>query len=223
MPLSIVPSWFSLVLAAVLSGCALSPSSQALVDAGRRLLPGGSEPAAQPRLDSRFAYLRFQREGRVVYLARGYVDPHPLGSVEVWYSSGGEVLRFLDGRLFGSQGGTTDWLSVSYEGLPAWTTIDRRIVYQRTRDAHPGYRYGLREQVYVQPIARPASSHLTGLRADALAWFEEGVVGRSELPPSRYAVRFTPAGARVMYAEQCLAGDLCFSWQRWTAAGAEGG
>jgi hypothetical protein len=199
-------------------GCASSPALQALVDAGGMASRGRSSADVEPRLDARFAYLRFERDRRVVYLALGYVDPHPEGAVEVWYSSAGEVLRLQDGRVVGSSGGETDWLAVSFAGRPAWAEVRAPVGFTRMRDVQPGYRLGLRERLTLRPIPAPADSRLQGVDAQALSWFEERVTdGVEPLPPSRYAVHFSPAGARVIYGEHCLSAKLCFSWQRWSA------
>lgn len=201
-----------------MGGCTLSPALRALVDAGSMALQGGKATAFEPQLDPRFTYLRFERDKRVVYLALGYVDPHPEGPVEVWYSSAGEVLRLQDGHVVGSIGGETDWLAVSFTGRPRWDEVRGPVSFLRTRDVQPGYRLGLRETVLLRPIPAPADSRLKGLQAQTLSWFEGRVVeGVETLPPSRYAVHFSPSGPRVIYGEHCLSASLCFSWQRWSA------
>ena len=205
----------ALVCLALLAGCSTSPAVRALIDAGG-LLRSGGEPVAESRLDPRFAYLRFERGKRVVWLALGYIDPHPDGAVEVWYSSAGEVLRLQDGRVVGSTGGQTDWLSVAFEGRPAWDRVETSASFVRIRDVQPGYRLGLRETLVLRRVAVPADTRLQGLSAEALAWFAERAEG-SGLPPSRYGVHFSPDGPRVIYGEHCLSADLCFSWQRWSA------
>ena len=182
------------------------------------VLRGARATATEPQLDPRFAYLRFERDKRVVFLALGYVDPHPEGVVEVWYSSAGEVLRLQDGRVVGSTGGETDWLAVSFAGRPGWGEIQGPVSFVRTRDVQPGYRLGLRETLTLRPIPAPADSRLRDIPAQALSWFEERVTdGTMALPPSRYGVYLSPSGPRVIYGEHCLSATLCFSWQRWSA------
>lgn len=201
----------------LLAACAPTPATRSLADAAALLKPA-AVAASAPRLDPRFAYLRLTRDQRVVYLALGYVDPHPEGAVEVWYSSAGEVLRLQDGRVVGSTGGETDWLAVSFAGRPAWDEVRGPVSFLRTRDVQPGYRLGLRETLTLRPIPVPVDSRLQQIPAEALAWFEEVVTqGAERLPPSRYGVHFSPSGARVIYGEHCLSATLCFSWQRWSA------
>lgn len=208
-----------LVCLSLLGGCASSPAVRALVDAGGMVLRGGAATAVESQLDPRFAYLRLERDKRVVYLALGYVDPHPQGAVEVWYSSAGEVLRLQDGRVVGSIGGETDWLAVSFVGRPEWGEVQGPVSFLRTRDVQPGYRFGLRETLTLRPIPVPADSRLREIPAQALTWFEERVADDFErLPPSRYGVYLSPGVSRVIYGEHCLSATLCFSWQRWSAA-----
>jgi hypothetical protein len=207
-----------LVVLTLLGGCAPSPTLRALVDAGGMVVRGRTETDDEPRLDPRFAYLRFERDKRVVYLALGYVDPHPQGAVEVWYSSAGEVLRLQDGRVVGSSGGETDWLTVSFTGRPHWAEVRGPVSFVRTRDVQPGYRLGLRETLTLRPIPPPDNSRLRQVSPQVLNWFEEQVAeGIERLPPARYAVHFSPSGPRVIYGEHCLSARLCFSWQRWSA------
>lgn len=202
----------------MMTGCASSPALRALIDAGGMVLQRGSTESSAPKLDPRFAYLRFERDKRVVYLALGYVDPHPQGAVEVWYSSAGEVLRLQDGRVVGSLGGETDWLAVFFDGRPGWGEVGGPVSFVRIRDVQPGYRLGLRETLTLRPIPTPADSRLREIPAQALSWFEERVTdGVVRLPPSRYGVHLSPSGPRVIYGEHCLSATLCFSWQRWSA------
>lgn len=208
----------ALVSVSILTGCTSSPALRALIDASDMLLQKRSTQASGSKLDPRFAYLRFERDKRVVYLALGYVDPHPEGAVEVWYSSPGEVLRLQDGRVVGSVGGETDWLAVSFIGRPGWREVQGPVSFVRVRDVQPGYRMGLRETLTLRPIPAPADSRLREIPAQALRWFEERVTdGTEALPPSRYGVHFSSSGPRVIYGEHCLSATLCFSWQRWSA------
>jgi hypothetical protein len=96
----------------------------------------------------------------------------------------------------------------------------------------PGYRTGIRERLVVRAIAPPSRSALRGIEPETLTWFEEraepasgaaafwrAATGPSDaLPPGRYAVDLTGGTENVIYSEQCLAPDLCFSWQRWSGA-----
>jgi hypothetical protein len=37
------------------------------------------------------------------------------------------------------------------------------------------------------------------------------------LPPARYAVDLRGGKETVVYGEQCITPDICFTWQRWSA------
>lgn len=175
--------------------------------------------AAASSLDPRFRYLRVTTEGgRVAFLALGYAEPTPQGQVEVWYSGERQVLRLQNGRLAGATGVATEWHGVSLPPLPSWRELVREPTpyrWSRTRDVMPGYRYGLHDTLEVRTIAPPSHSQLAGMDALQFTWFEET---SATLPPARYAVQIDQGGGTVVYAEQCLAPELCVSWQRWQAA-----
>lgn len=208
---------YLVLLTALLAGCADTGAS--LLDSVRQVLPrdpGAAVNAAQ--LDPKYRYLRLTHEGGVALLLLNFIDSHPSGPVEVWYSADAQVFRLQNGRIAGNTGLLPEWRSVALPGFPDWTTIARQAEpfrWERFRDVMPGYRFGVRDKLAVHPIAAPRSSALVGLDPASLQWFEE----RSEpdssepLPPARYAVR----GETVVYAEQCVSATSCFKWQRWPA------
>jgi hypothetical protein len=189
------------------------------------------------RLNPNFRYLRVTIGGRVVLLALGNVDSDPQGPIEVWYSAEREVLRLQNGRLVGAVGLTTEWRGVSLPELPSWSAAaraDQAFRWTRTRDVMPGYRFGVMDALLLRVVPEPKRSELKGLDPKRLTWFEEraesgpvaglsAVFGNNStvdipLPPARYAVDLR--GARemvVVYGEQCLGPDLCFTWQHWPA------
>jgi hypothetical protein len=208
---------FSFALAFCVAGCTVQPASEALVDAFHLFRRGGGENANTLRLNPAFQYLRVQVDQREIFMALGYVDQYQDGPVEVWYSALGEVLRLRDGRLIGATMNMgTDWLSVSFKHLPRWGQIGEQAVFERGRDVSPGYQYGIKEQVFIKPIPQPNNTHLQSISAASLTWFEERTQGQAGLPPVRYGVNMAGAVPQVIYAEQCLSADFCFSWQRWT-------
>jgi len=95
----------------------------------------------------------------------------------------------------------------------------------------PGYRFGVKDALSLRVVEAPGRSALQGLDPQRLTWFEErvesgtgawlsGIVGGSAgvdavLPAARYAVDFSGSKETVVYGEQCLAAELCFTWQRW--------
>jgi hypothetical protein len=192
------------------------------------------EAAAGAALNPAHQYKRISMDGRSLFLALGDRDHHPDGLIEVYYSSGREVLRFQNGRVVGAAGLLTEWRNVSVQKMPQWAAVAHAagpVSGERIRDVMPGYRYGIHDRLVVSRIAPPANTRLLNLNANALTWFEErheiSPVGGNtnlffkpampaeSLPPARYAVDFSAGGETVVYAEQCLAPGLCFTWQRW--------
>ena len=193
--------------------------------------PGGDST----RLNPAFRYLRVIIKGRVVFVALGDIDKHPDGPIEIYYSSGHEVIRLQNGHVVGANGLLTEWRNVSQTDMPAWAATARAgqpVAWQRTRDVMPGYRFGIHDKLVLGVIPPPQKSALQDLSPESLTWFEEqhqtasGVsatkwlpnLSKTEetLPPARYAIDFANGRETVVYSEQCLAPDLCFSWQRWT-------
>lgn len=194
----------------------------------------GNRSAADVRLSPAFRYIRVTVDGRVSFLALGSEDKHPQGPIEVWFSAQREVLRLQNGRVVGASGVFTEWRSVTLPEMPPWSAIARSqqpLPWVRIRDVMPGYRFGVHDELVLSAISPPQKSALQGVDAQSLSWFEErfqtGVVAGyltklvthvaadGALPPARYAVDFRDGKEIVVYGEQCLAPDFCFTWQRW--------
>lgn len=211
----------AVVVAGLLCGCAgtTNPVMQTL------RAPFQRDPGIEGvKLNPDYAYLRVTIAGRTALLVLGYVDEDPQGPVEVWYSAEREVLKLQHGRVVGAFGMTTEWRRVRLRPAPEWAALAREPTPRqltRVRDVMPGYRYGISEVLALAPIPAPERSALRDLQPQALAWFEERVEtpspGEKALPPARYAVRVAGNAATVVYGEQCLAPDVCFTWQRWPA------
>lgn len=203
-----------------LAGCAVDPTTTAVTDAYRVFSSGGVRQSDR-ELNPDFKYLRVQIDDREVYMALGYVDQTPQGPVEVWYSSDADVLHLRNGRLVASTlKNGPDWSAVTFANLPAWDAVGEHAEFVRTHDESPGYRYGIRENIEIRRIAPPDDTQLKIIPASSLAWFEEGVVGEANDRPARYGVKLQePAGHQVVYAEQCLSKELCFSRQSWPYPG----
>lgn len=188
-----------------------------------RHIYGGAPEAPQPAFNPNYRYLRVATGNQTVFMVLGYIDKRPEGAVEVWYSGSGEVVRLLDGRLVGTTGLSTDWREVRFSGLPAWT-VDANSplpakTYQRQRDMMPGYRFGIRDEIVLAPIAAPQQVALAGMAAASLRWYEERSVSRpasASLPPARFGVSQAGGIPRVVYSEQCISNDLCMSFEQWT-------
>lgn len=188
------------------------------------------EGVVSPRLNPDYRYLRVVIDGRVVFLALGYIDADVNGPIEVWYSPGREVLRLQNGRILGATGLFSEWRKVILPKLPPWSEVARAKApynWTRYRDVMPGYRYGLRDDLVLRPITAPKDSQFQGGDPGQLSWFQEDMFSRNAdsngLPPARYAVDVRNGRETVVYSEACLARDLCFSWQRWSAGVAKGG
>lgn len=190
-----------------------------MVDTIKSIYNGTPEPDAAA-FNPKFRYLRTTVNGRVLYLALGGTEQRPEGPVEVWYSSTGEVVRLLDGRIYSTSGLATDWRQVRYTStpaLPSWNTSGASFV--RERDLMPGYRFGIRDDIVRAPVAAPRSSGIKGTPAASLQWFEERSASRpaaAALPASLFAVSQASGTPQVIYSEQCLTQDLCMSFERWT-------
>ena len=190
------------------------------MDVYRVTVPQGQATA---KLNPNLKYLRVMVDGREIFMALGYVDGTPDGPVQVWYSARGDVLRLRDGRVVGATLKTdTSWLDVTFSHLPRWEAIAGPVAFERSRDVSPGYRYGIREKMLIRPVAIPDDTLLKCVPPSSLVWFEEVVQGDTSAPPARYAVEFGPGGMhQVVYAEQCLSVEFCFSWQDWPSPGKE--
>ena len=208
-----------LALVAALSGCATS--TDAIIQTMKSAL-GRSRGVEDAKLNPDFRYLRVTIGGRVVLLALGYLDKHPQGTIEVWYSADREVVRLQNGRLVGAAGLTTEWRNVVLPDFPGWSALANSgapLRWSRTRDVMPGYRYGLRDSLALSVVPPPPKSALQGLDPKELTWFEERLADealpKTALPAARYAVQLAGNEAVVVYGEQCLAPQTCFTWQRW--------
>lgn len=176
------------------------------------------------KLNPNLRYLRVTISGRVVLLALGYLDPHPYGTIEVWYSAEREVVRLQNGRLVGAVGATTEWRNVVVPELPGWDKLasgGAPLQWSRARDVMPGYHYGLRDTLSLTLVPPPPKSALQGLDPNELTWFEERLaeddLSKTTLPVARYAVQVSGTQSIVVYGEQCLGPQMCFTWQRWPA------
>ena len=201
------------LLAAVLAlaACGHTPVSRTVADA-MGWGPGVDAIVLNPQL----RYLRVSASGKPVLMVLGYEQATPSGLLETWYSNSGEVLQLRDGRLQSTAGLPLDWRAVRYKGLPDWAQLPGlgSARFERERDEMPAYRFGLSETVLIKAVAAPRNARLTGLPADALAWYEETVQDRPyALASARYGVR--RQDGQVVYGEQCLSPDFCIAWQTW--------
>ena len=68
-------------------------------------------------------YLRANINGLDVLLVKGYVDPGSNGSIDVWYSSDGSVMRIQQGRYLGSIGFDQNWQELTRKDAPSLESL----------------------------------------------------------------------------------------------------
>lgn len=215
-------------MAVGLSGCASSsaPLTDILTAVAAEKFASGDDSTlvAKYKTNPRYRYLRIDVAGRAAaLLVLGYVDAHPQGDIEVWYSAKREVIKLQNGRIVGTTGLETDWRTVRFPSAPpVWTEVSSQgDVYQRLRDAMPGHRYAISDRVElkpwvgVPPITLPVS--LTGKQASAYEWFREATPSNTAqpLPPAWFAWGMHLGQPTVVYSEQCLSATFCLKLQRW--------
>ena len=163
-------------------------------------------------------------EGRApALLVLGYIDSHPQGDIEVWYSSKREVIKTQNGRIVGTTGLEIDWRAVHFPSAPpGWTNVHSDVRdYQRLRDEMPGHRYAISDRIEseswngVPPIALPA--WLSGDHASSYGWFRETTRSTTDqrLPPAWFAWGMHRGHLTVVYSQQCLSATFCLKLQRW--------
>jgi len=210
----------------VLGGCAskslISEVSAALV---RQQFGSSDDVFAAAALNPAYQYLRVQAVGQpAALLVMGYVDPHPDGDIEVWYSANHEVIKTQNGRIVATAGLFTDWSTVRYsKPPPPWSAQPAlNTSFTRVRDEMPGYRFNLADQMAqsrlnegLPAIRLPQSLPLA--LAVRYVWIREAQIGAATapLPPAWYALERVDGSYRVAYSYQCLSVDLCLSLQRW--------
>ena len=206
----------ALLLPLLLSAC--TDASVGLLATARQAFGPTQGVIDNAQLDPRYRYLRVVHRAGISGMVLGPIETTPSGPVEVWYASDGALLRIQNGRLAGNTGLQREWRRVVLPQLPSWPDLAARkepFRWERERDVMPGYRYAVRDTLVVSMVPAPSSTKLVGVDPGQLIWFEERTESSTEeaLPAAHYAVQ----GDHVVYAEQCVAPDRCFSWQRWPA------
>ena len=169
-------------------------------------------------LNPKLRYLRVTVKGRVILLVLGYKEPHALGPIETWYSAEGEVLRMQNGRILSTTGLEVDWRAVRHKEQPSWAYLleHNSLQFKREIDEMPGYRFGIEQRLSLYQIPTPNNALLKGLPPSDLRWFEEKVLDQNYgLPSARYGLQMEDGQPTVVYADQCLSKDFCFTWQIW--------
>lgn len=209
-----------------LSGCASGSSST--VDMFSSVLAekwgGFQKQTFDVKTNPAYRYLLVQVEGRApAFLVLGYVDAHPQGDIEVWYSSKKEVIKIQNGRIVATVGLEVDWSGVRYlPAPPSWPeSLSAQRVYQRQRDEMPGYRYAITDKIestvwrgsplIIWPDSFPRKP------VEPYTWIREVTLQSNEhaLPPAWFAWGVYQGKPAVVYSEQCLSPSFCLKLQLW--------
>jgi hypothetical protein len=212
-----------LALILSLSGCA--GDSQVVEQTMRLLYRGQSEDVTLAKsLNPSYRYLRLVLDGRPLLIALGFVEQDAATDVvtDVWYSGMSEVIKIKAGRIVAMTGDPLTDVTVRTLGEPRWrdvlsATSIAPVHFSRERDVALHYRFGIKEKVILQKIAKPANHTLVGIDKQNLVWFQESYEP-NHLPASIFAVDSSeglPEPARVVYSWQCLTTTVCFSMQTW--------
>lgn len=218
---------FTMLMVTVLGGCAskslIRDVTGALID---QQFGRVEDPIATAKLNPAYRYLRVQVVGKpAALLVLGYIDTHPQGDIEVWYSARHEVLKTQHGRVVSTAGLEVDWRSVRFStSLPAWDVAQPLpLTFRRWRDEMPGYRFDITDELTLQralelpPLTLPISLPVALVKQ--YTWFQESSSASSDAanpwPASWYGLQVDAGGYRVAYSFQCLARLYCLSLQRW--------
>mgnify|MGYP000054668485 CR=1 FL=1 len=157
-------------------------------------------------------YLQVSLNDRKSAMALGYRRLQGLDVHEHWYSGQREMLHLMNGRIVEVQGMTYEVRRQS-EKTPSWRDLaesKKPLVWSRTKDLMPGYRYGQVEYIisqWVVPTRQEAA-----LVSKPAQWFIEQV--KSKTADGRewlYNETFAVLDNQVIYSEQCVAPDLCLT------------
>lgn len=213
----------SIFLAALLCACqGVNPS----LDTARAMFPSiALRINYQPGVE----YLQVSHGGHKAAMALGWRKADGPVVHEYWYSGQREMLHLLDGRMFSVMGMTQELRTQvpANPAAPSWQAIAEAtqskasggaLVWSRTRDVQPGYRYGVVEyitsrQIKPTPAQQAQLTRLT-LAAETAMWFEDQVEGKAQDGQTwRYTEQFAVANNRVVYSLQCVGPDLCLRLQ----------
>ncbi len=188
------------------------------------------QQATQPQ----FLYLRAQINDASAQLVLGYRQASDQGEIDTWYSGQRELIQLQNGRLIGSQGLDINWSDVRLINPPDLTNPEEvnfnrlqqkksPLRFRRERLVMPGYQQ-IQEQVTLERLASAPSDAPKALRNDSgIFWVRESAIpaGAGKANPASnaleatYAIRAIGDRQTVVYGKQCLAQDLCLSWQVW--------
>lgn len=156
-------------------------------------------------LNPNYRYLRADVNNNPALLVLGYLDPDPLGLIEVWYSASNETIKIQNGRLLGSHGLDKNWIEVKFINAPpladafdhqkaaeAQLALSRKykalpnpLSFTRIRTVMPGYRAQIEETVFMRALLEAPDDAPKYLRqgpyANNLRWLEERIVPKARV------------------------------------------
>lgn len=165
-----------------------------------------------------FEYLEVVLHGRRAAMALGSREDRGGAVHEYWYSGQREMIHLTNGRITEVIGMTHE-VRATVGVVPGWaqlTQTDRPLVWSRSRDLMPQYRYGVREFVISQKVMPTAAEKAAAQEA---VWVEEEV--KSKLADGSdwiYREQFALKNGLVVYSVQCIAPELCFQLKPLGAA-----
>jgi hypothetical protein len=204
-----------------------------------------SEIISQTPLDSRYTYLRVNISGLDALMVRGYIDKDSNGSIDIWYSSDGSVLRIQNGRYLGSVGFDKNWRNVLLQNPPNLVKV---ISEFKRENASPQIRslsefYPTEQYFYTRSFTKlPENVTYTGdkvslslskqaptsipkvmmsyLQNKEINWVSEKKEGDTNQKNINstiawYGFEKANAGFREVIVYQCLDTDFCITWMPW--------
>jgi hypothetical protein len=235
---------YFLVLACLISVFLQGCSSQSDA-AWKTMQMGFRDEAAQIEkspLKNNLTYLRVNINGLDVLLVKGYVDPDPLGPIDVWYSSDGSVMRIQQGRYLGSIGFDQNWQEVSRKDAPSLDLLVKSEVAMASQNtpvpiktvkkyfsnqsyvAMPSYLVMRDERISgvissTVPDSVP-SSIKKYLNNKDLIWLAEtpqpnDLFKRKGASFAWYGFVKSNNGFEQVLGQQCLSKDFCITWTPW--------
>lgn len=155
-----------------------------------------------------FEYIEVELNGNTTALALGYRKVEGADIEEHWYSGVGEMLTLRNGRLVEVLGMIGEVRQTSRE-IPKWDQLEANhspLTWMRTRNLHPGYRYGVKEYVTSEAKVNKKVNRQTNQ-----TWVLETVQSeRADGREWRYEEKFQLENGRVVFSEQCLTPSICF-------------
>jgi Group 4 capsule polysaccharide lipoprotein gfcB, YjbF len=202
-------------VAALLSACQGINGINPVIDTGRLLFPSSD---FSEHYQQGFEYLLVDHDGHKAAMALASRQSDGPVVHEYWYSGQREMLHLQNGRLHNVVGMTQEVRAQTLT-TPSWQAIAEAtanavgggaLVWSRTRDVQPGYRYGLVEYIISKQIESTKAQQTAA--GQPAVWFEDQVKSKSQDGKEwLYTELFAVVNNRVVYSQQCVGPALCLS------------